>query len=88
MAFDVRVTRRADREIDRISGWYDQNAVQLGQRWANGIREAIASLAENPERCGLDHELDDFGFDVRELYYGVGRKKTHRILIPNHRRHC
>lgn len=81
MGLTIRVSRRADREIDHAANWYAKHAVQLGQRWVKGIRKAIDSLAENPDRCGLAHESDDFEFELRELYFGVGRKKTHRILF-------
>ena len=81
MHFQVYVTRRAERELNFATDWYAEYAVDLGKRWTDGVRRAIASLANNPDRCGLAHESDQFGFETRELLYGLGRKKTHRILF-------
>ena len=83
MKYRVGVTDPAERDIDRASDWYAAQVADIGQRWASGVSCAITSLSENPERCGLAHESDDLDFDLHdhELLYGVGRKKTHRILF-------
>ncbi|HLX85134.1 MAG TPA: type II toxin-antitoxin system RelE/ParE family toxin [Terriglobales bacterium] len=35
-----------------------------------GLKRAIASLAEMPERCPLARENKEFSFEVRNLLYG------------------
>lgn len=80
MPMRIDVSRRAERDINRQTDWYADQAVGVGQRWTAGVRKAMISLAKNPLRGGIAHETDFLGFELRELLYGVGRKKTHRIL--------
>ncbi|MCH8828420.1 MAG: type II toxin-antitoxin system RelE/ParE family toxin [Planctomycetes bacterium] len=81
MELPVRFTRRTSKELHRIADWYNDQSAGLGAKWLRGIQQAIASLSENPERCGLSHEADLFPFELHELHYGVGRRKTHRVLF-------
>jgi plasmid stabilization system protein ParE len=78
----VRITRPAEADIRGTAGWYagQPDVVGLGRRWKAGVRRAIASLGKNPLRGGIAHESDYFDFELREILYGLGRKKTHRIL--------
>jgi hypothetical protein len=41
----------------------------------------LDSLEENPQRYGFAHESDLFPFEIREVLYGSGRKRTHRALF-------
>ncbi|MCH8828422.1 MAG: type II toxin-antitoxin system RelE/ParE family toxin [Planctomycetes bacterium] len=81
MPLHIRITQPARRDIRIVARWYAEHAVKLGQRWSAGVSSAIESLRNNPDRCALAHETDQFEFEVRELLYGSGRKKTHRILF-------
>ena len=81
MPYRVELSRTATRDISRVFAWYGDHNENLGQRWHDGVLQRINSLATNPERCGLAHETNDFDFEIREHLYGVGRKKTHRILF-------
>ena len=81
MVFRVRVTTPAEGDIRRAGRWYSDHAKEIGRQWTRGVRQAIASLAENPDRYGLAHESDQIDFELRELLYGIGRKKIHRILF-------
>jgi plasmid stabilization system protein ParE len=83
MRYLVRTTRRVDREISRIVVWYlERSGTQdVADRWAAGLRALINTLASNPQRHSLARETSAFEYDVRELLYGSGRRKTHRILF-------
>lgn len=81
MEFAIRFTRRASIELHRVSDWYNDQSTGLGEEWLGGIQRAITSLSDNPERFGLSHETDQFSYELRELYYGIGRRKTHRVLF-------
>jgi plasmid stabilization system protein ParE len=79
---EVLITTRAERELREASRWYIERApAAVAAKWFDGALKAILSLSKNPERCGLAHESDEFPFELRELLYGSGRKKTHRILF-------
>ncbi len=49
-------------------------------RWFAALQDAIASLAEFPQRCPLAPENDAFPFEVRHLLYGR-RPNVYRILF-------
>lgn len=81
--FEVSVAPTVQEEIWSIAGWYAKKSgsIEVGLKWHDGVSTAIQSLKHNPERCGLAHESDAFPFDLRELLYGSGRRKTHRVLF-------
>jgi plasmid stabilization system protein ParE len=81
MKLPVRFTRTSSRELHRIADWYNDQISGLGEKWLQGIQKTMASLSENPDRFGLAHEVDSFPYELHELYYGVGRRKTHRVLF-------
>ena len=51
------------------------------RRWYAGFSEAIAGLAENPERCPLAPENGRFPYEIREQHYGLGLRPTHRAVF-------
>lgn len=83
MKFEVRTSRRAQRDIREAVAWYRERSgsAEVAGEWVDGVQSAIHSLAENPDRCHLAHETERFDQDVRELLYGSGRRKTHRVLF-------
>lgn len=81
MNHTVVLTRIAERQLDSVADWYAAQDLTLGENWFNGIHVSLASLSENPERFGFAHENDDFPCQLREMLYGIGRRKTHRVLF-------
>jgi toxin ParE1/3/4 len=81
MAFRVRTTARATRDLDAIlTRLIDEEAGQAGLRWFNGLRDAVGSLAHLPNRCPLAPENGTFPFEVRQLLYGH-KPHVYRILF-------
>ena len=81
MAFRVRNSARAKRDLDRIlSRLLAEQAGEVGVRWFRGSSAAIASLASFPERCPLAPENETLPFEVRRLLYGR-RQHRYRILF-------
>jgi plasmid stabilization system protein ParE len=65
------VTAEAEREADAILEWLlSQHAGDPGVRWFSALEDAIASLAEFPERCPLAPESAVFPFQVRHILSG------------------
>ena len=66
MAYLVNITSRAERDLARlyeeINAWHSDAALQ----WYRGLREAILSLTERPNRCPVTSEKDE----LRHLLYG------------------
>jgi plasmid stabilization system protein ParE len=71
MTFRVETTAAAEQEADAILDWLvSQHAGDVGMRWFLALQDAIASLAQFPERCALASESAIFPFEVRQLLYG------------------
>jgi plasmid stabilization system protein ParE len=81
MTFRVETTPAAEQDADAILDWLlSQHAGDTGIRWFLALKDAIASLAESPERCPLAPETSLFPFEVRHLLYGHTRH-VYRILF-------
>lgn len=78
MTYRIEITAGAEQEIESAYAYIAQVAPFAAQRWKQGIRAAIRSLAHNPERFGMAPESNNFPYRVRQLLYG--RKRNHRIL--------
>jgi len=82
MSHTVVVTERAAREIEDAAAWWSrERSTEQALRWYHGIREAIAGLTTSPERFPLAPESADFPYEIRELHYGLGHRRTHRAVF-------
>lgn len=81
MAFRVKVSARAKRDLDDVLKWLlTQEAGEAGFRWFQGMRDAVASLSTAPRRCILAPEDELFAFEVRQLFHG-NKPHVYRILF-------
>jgi plasmid stabilization system protein ParE len=81
MTFRVETTAAAEQDADAILDWLlSQHAGDAGFRWFLALQDAIASLAEFPERCSIAPESAIFPFEVRHLLYG-NPPHVYRILF-------
>jgi plasmid stabilization system protein ParE len=66
MAYLVSLTSRAERDLARL--YEEVNAEHSGaaRKWYRGLKDAILSLEERPNRCPVTPEKDQF----RHLLYG------------------
>lgn len=91
MTFRVETTAAAEQDVDTILDWLlSQHAGGAGIRWFLALQDAIASLAEFPERCPLAPErggvsqwlcaLPDPSSLSASLIQVAARKVTHRVL--------
>jgi len=82
MTHIVIYTRRAERELLAASQWWAENrSTEQAARWLDGIADKIDSLSTSPQRCLLIAERRTFDIVLRELYFGLGRRPTHRIIF-------
>jgi toxin ParE1/3/4 len=80
MAFRVKTSTKAKRDLDAILAWLlSQEAGEAGLRWFQGLREAVASLSHSPQRCALAPENAMFPLEVRQLLYGR-KPHVYRVL--------
>ncbi len=80
MAHAVRIVARALREIDEVLEWLARRSPAAAERWHARLTEAINSLENNPERCGLAPESDWYPGELRQLLHGK-RRGVFRILF-------
>jgi plasmid stabilization system protein ParE len=81
MAFRVEITAGARKDANAILFWLSsKQAGETGIRWYERLEEAVASLAQSPERCALAPENAHVPFELRQLVYGH-RPHLYRILF-------
>jgi plasmid stabilization system protein ParE len=81
MAFRVKTTAQAKRDFDDIlERLLSQEAGETGVRWFQGLHQAVATLADSPQRCALAPESAVFPFEVRHLLYGR-KPHVYRIIF-------
>jgi plasmid stabilization system protein ParE len=76
----LRITRRAEIDIDAAVGWIGRQNPSTALRWHTMAYAAILSLSISPERCPLAEEAHDLGLDIRELLIGR-RRGVYRVLF-------
>lgn len=82
MIYRVQLSPRARIAIaNNASWWATHRSVDQAQRWMNAAREALHSLAQDPHRWPVAPENDELPFEIREMAFGLGRKKTHRAVF-------
>jgi hypothetical protein len=67
--------------LDQALWWSENRSAEQAFYRLEGIEQALASLARNPQRCSIARERDAFDFVVRELYFGVRKRPTHRAVF-------
>jgi plasmid stabilization system protein ParE len=80
MAHTVRITARALREIDEALEWLTERSLPAASRWHEQLLEAIRSLSNNPQRCGLASESAWYPGELRQLLAGK-RRGVYRVLF-------
>ena len=82
MIYRVTILPRAKRQLLEQTLWWSENrSAEQAFGWLEGFEQALASLADHPERCSIARESDAFEHIVRELHYGLRNKATHRAVF-------
>ena len=82
MTLPVEVHPRVEKFLDDNVKWWSKNrSPEQAERWYDGLIQALIDLGGNAESRPLATENDAFPFEVRELYYGLGNRPTHRALF-------
>ena len=80
--FEVRITQTAEEDIQRSFEWWRGNRdPDQAAQWYDSIYPAINSLSQMPRRCAFARDQDMYSGELRQLYFGIGRKATHRIIF-------
>ena len=76
MAYLVNFTARAQRDLARLYGEVDAGYPDAALTWYRGLKKAIFSLEENPNRCPFTPEQKE----LRHLLYGK-KPHTYRVIF-------
>ena len=90
MKYRVELTRAARHDIGEIYAWLYENAPAFADRWLVGIHQAIATLAEMPQRCRIVPEAEDDEGEPRQLLFHAWRvifEISGRTVMVHHVRH-
>lgn len=81
--YSVHYSDQVHEELWNIASWYakESGSIEIGLEWHRGFEKVLSTLDENPERFSLARESDRFPYEVREILYGSGKRKTHRALF-------
>jgi plasmid stabilization system protein ParE len=83
MKYRVEVSVRALTEARQARDWMAREAPGRAARWYEGLLDKIDSLADQPTRCPIAPENDDFAIEIRQLLYGR-RRGVYRVLFTVH----
>jgi plasmid stabilization system protein ParE len=82
MKYRLRITGEAAHRLFAIAKWYAETSLslELATTWYDGFLDELEKLRQEPLRGSLAAENHLFDFELRELYYGSGKRITHRVL--------
>lgn len=75
MAYLVSFTARAQRDVALLYGEINAEHSDGALKWYRGLKEAILSLQEQPNRCPVTPENDK----LRHLLYGI-KPHIYRVI--------
>jgi len=76
MAFEVRLSKRAERDLRDIYGSINAENSDAAAIWFRGLEAAIFSLETHPARCAITPERSS----LRHLLYG-NKPHIYRVLF-------
>lgn len=80
MTYRVLVTATAAADLHRYFLRAAEAAPQTAADWLDRFEQALASLADNPQRCPFAPESDVVDAEIRQLIVGR-RSGTFRVLL-------
>jgi plasmid stabilization system protein ParE len=81
MTYRVVILRRAQEDTDALYAWLAKRSVAGAGRWYRAFLDAVASLNNNPSRCGSAPESVAVGYDIRQHLFKTPRGRKYRLLL-------
>ena len=76
MAYLVNITSRAERDLAHLYGEINATHSDAALKWYRGLKEAILSLEDHPNRCPATPEKKE----LRHLLYGR-KPHVYRVIF-------
>lgn len=81
MPFHVRISRRADRDLDDQLKWWSRHDRRAAEEWRERfLSTVIESLESDPEVYPAADEAAEMNCDLRMMRYGK-RRQSYRVLF-------
>ena len=81
MKYQVVVLRRAEQELDAAADWIAEYSPEAADRWFSAFVDALLSLEDDPQRCGLAPENVASSYELRQLIYRPRQGRTFRAIF-------
>ena len=81
MSYRVTLQPPALDDLDRAYEWIAKRSPENAQRWYTGFVQALQTLSEHPERCGLAPESRVVGREIRQFIYRTESGRANRALF-------
>jgi len=82
MTFHVRVSPRAEEDIERNAQWWaDNHSVDQAVHWFYAVREQLKTLSAFPESHSLSVENAEFPYEIRDKLVGLGSRPGYRAVF-------
>ena len=81
MTTEVYLTATAEQQMHAAAEWYAKENPDFAANWFNGLLSVIEGIAENPEQFPQARENEQLPVQARQMLYGPGKRKTHRVLF-------
>jgi plasmid stabilization system protein ParE len=77
----VIVPRAKQQLLEQALWWSEHRSAEQADAWVNEFDQKLTSLSNNPEKHLKARESQELARKLYELYFGLGRKKTHRAVF-------
>jgi plasmid stabilization system protein ParE len=81
MKYEVEITERARKDLDAIVRNLSERSPKAARRLSARFEMALSRLETFPFGCALAHENRSFGEELRNLLFGISRKRKFRALF-------
>lgn len=82
MNHTVIITDPARDQLIASALWWSKNrSAEQAIRWYDGFLDALTTLTDSPNRFGFARENNRLPDEIREFYYGLGSRPTHRAIF-------
>jgi plasmid stabilization system protein ParE len=81
MSLEVRVTARAEKDVDTIFEWLAQRSKDGAVRWYHAYLTSLHSLPIQAEGCGIAPEAEKLSIELRQILFKTRSGRIYRSLF-------
>ena len=81
MTFEVKVSERAEKDVDTIFEWLAQRSKDGAVRWYHAYLASLQSRPNQAAGCGIAPESEKLNIDLRQILFKTRRGRVYRSLF-------